>query len=203
MEAKVFEGKNEEEVISSALKELNITENDCYIKVSKSKSGLLKKETVSVSIYLISDLVDYIKDYLKNIVTSMGLEVNFETKVRDKQITVKMYSNNNSILIGHDGKTLSALLTVVKQYVYNKIGEYPYLLLDVENYKEKQEHRLERLAKNIAKDVERTKVAVEMECMNSYSRRIIHNALANNPHVYTESTGEGSSRHVVVKPKED
>ena len=113
-----------------------------------------------------------------------------------------MYSDNNSILIGHEGKTLKALTTIIKQVVYNKVGEYPYLLLDVENYKAKQEKYLIRLAKNIAKEVGHTKVEVELEDMNSYERRIIHNALTDNKYVYTESTGVEPHRHIVIKPKE-
>ena len=39
--------------------------------------------------------------------------------------------------------------------------------------------------------------------MNSYERRIIHNALTNNKYVYTESMGEEPNRYVVIKPKEE
>ena len=113
------------------------------------------------------------------------------------------FSNNNSILIGRNGQTLKALTTVVKQVVYNEINEYPYLILDVENYKEKQVKHLERLAKNIAREVAHTKNPVELENMNSYERRVIHNILSDNKYVYTESVGEEPNRHVVVKPKED
>ena len=133
----------------------------------------------------------------------MGLDVTFESKIRDEQITIKMYSDNNNILIGKEGKTLQALSTVVKQVVYNKINAYPYILLDVENYKDKQEQRLIRLAKNVARDVAKTKLPVELENMNSYERRIIHNALGESKKVYTESVGVEPNRHIVVKPKED
>ena len=143
-----------------------------------------------------------IKEFLEQTTKDMGLDVQFESSIRDKQISIKMYSDNNSILIGHEGKTLKALTTIIKQVVYNKVGEYPYLLLDVENYKAKQEKYLIRLAKNIAKEVGHTKVEVELEDMNSYERRIIHNALTDNKYVYTESTGVEPHRHIVIKPKE-
>ena len=67
------------------------------------------------------------------------MEVTFESKVREKQITIRMFSDSNNILIGKQGKTLQALTTVVKQVVKNKTGCYPYVLLDVSNYKENQE----------------------------------------------------------------
>ena len=201
MKFEVFEGKTEEEVKETALNSLNIDENDILSTYEKEKVGLLKKEIVKIYVYKLIDIVDFIKQYLEDITSSMGLEVTFETKIRDKQITVKMYSNNNKILIGHNGATLSALTTIVKQVVMNEIGMYPYLILDVENYKEKQVKYLERLAKNLAREVENTKEKIELENMNSYERRIIHNILSDNKYVYTESVGEEPERHVVIKPK--
>ena len=135
----------------------------------------------------------------------MGLDVSFESKIREKQITIKMYSDNNSILIGKSGQTLQALTTVLKQIVYNETKQYPYLILDVEYYKEKQVKYLERLAKNIAREVAQTKNEVALENMNSYERRVIHNILTDNKKVYTISEGEEPNRHVIIKPvvKED
>lgn len=203
MKIEVFEGKEEKEVLSKALENLECTEEDVIYYVTKTKGGLLKKEVVSIHIAKYEDIIAFIKEYLSNLTKDMGLDVSFESKLREKQITIKMYSDNNSILIGKNGQTLQALTTVVKQVVYNEIHQYPYLILDVENYKEKQVKYLERLAKNIAREVAQTKNEVALENMNSYERRVIHNILAENNKVYTESVGEEPNRHVVVKPKED
>ncbi len=48
-----------------------------------------------------------------------------------------------------------------------------------------------------------TKIAVKMDSMNSYERRIVHNVLTNNSKVYTESVGDEPNRCVVIKPRED
>ncbi len=202
MKETVFSGKTLEDVKEEALKSLGVEESAVYFYVTKTKGGLLKKEVVTLHVITRDDLVDYVKEFLKGITKDMGLDVSFESKVRDEQITIKMYSDNNNILIGKEGKTLQALTTLVKQVIYNKIGEYPYILLDVENYKEKNEERLIRSAKKIAKEVAKTKVEVELENMNSYQRRIIHNALGESNKVYTESVGEEPNRHIVIKPKE-
>ena len=63
--------------------------------------------------------------------------------------------------------------------------------------------KLRYLAKKVAKEVADTKIEVQLERMNSYERRIIHEALADNKYVYTESFGEEPERYVVVKPRED
>ena len=202
MEERIYEGKEQKEVLANALEELNLTENDVMYYFSKEKAGLLKKEVIKLHLFEVKDVAEFIKEFLTQTTKDMGLDVQFESSIRDKQISIKMYSDNNSILIGHEGKTLKALTTIIKQVVYNKVGEYPYLLLDVENYKAKQEKYLIRLAKNIAKEVGHTKVEAELEDMNSYERRIIHNALTDNKYVYTESTGVEPHRHIVIKPKE-
>lgn len=203
MKIEVFEGKEEQEVLNNALNSLNISEDDVMYYYTKNKAGLLKKEVVTLHIAKYEEIVNFIKEYLANLTKDMGLDVTFESKVREKQITIKMYSDNNKILIGKNGQTLQALTTVVKQIVYNQLKNYPYLILDVEDYKEKKVKYLERLAINIAEEVASTKNPVELENMNSYERRIIHNILTDNHKVYTESIGEEPNRHVVIKPKEE
>lgn len=203
MKIREYEGKDQSVLLNNALEELGVSEDEVVYYVTSQKVGLLKKEIFTLHLVTNEDIMEFIKEYLTNLTKDMGLDVSFETKIRDKQFQVKMYSDNNSILIGKGGQTLKALTTVVKQVVYNEINEYPHLILDVENYKEKQEKYLERLAKNVAKDVARTKVEAALENMNSYERRIIHNVLSENKHVYTESVGEEPNRHIVIKPKED
>ena len=203
MKIREYEGKEKDTLLQNALEELGVNEEDVLYYVSSQKVGLLKKEVFTLHLVTNEDIVAYVKEYLSSLTKDMGLEVQFESKIRDNQLIIKMYSDNNNILIGKGGQTLKALTTVVKQVIYNEIHSYPHILLDVENYKEKQEGHLERLAKRIAREVGRTKVEVALENMNSYERRIIHNSLTNFKGVYTESEGEEPNRYVVIKPKED
>ena len=69
--------------------------------------------------------------------------------------------------------------------------------------KKKMINILKCLLEKIAKEVKETKIEVKLDSMNSYERRIVHNALSNNKYVYTESVGEEPNRAVVIKPKED
>ena len=199
MEVKTFEGKNLEELLVSSLEELNLTSDDVLYTHEETKGGLLKKGGVKLNIYTLTDIQNYVKEYLSELTKLMGLDVTFETKRRDSQICVKMYSDNNSILIGKDGKTLSSLMLIVKQMLSNKYGIHPHIILDVENYKENQEKRLERLAKRLAREVIQSKTDVKLDNMNSYERRIIHNVLTSNKKVTTISEGEEPNRHVVIK----
>lgn len=195
-----FEGKTLESALEKAFTELNATEEEVVYRSEEVKGNLFKSSSIKISIIKLVDIQEFIKEYLKKILTGMNLEVNFEAKIRNKQINIKMYSNNNSILIGKNGQTLRALQTIIKQVVYNKTKMNIYLLLDVENYKDKQKFYIERLAKKTAREVSQTKIEASLENMNSYERRIVHNVLTDFKGVTTKSEGEEPNRYVVIKP---
>ena len=75
--------------------------------------------------------------------------------------------------------------------------------LDASDYKDKQVSHLERLAKNIAREVRNTGREVVMDNMNSYERRIVHNVLTDFKGVTTISEGEEPNRHIILKTKKD
>jgi len=196
------EGKELETVLNEICNEFNVTRDDFYYKYTETKTGLFNKNSiVSVNVILKSELNIYIKEYLEELLSNMGLTVNFETKLRDEMIYIKIYSDNNPIIIGKSGNTLKAIENVVKQHINTEFNIRPYICLDVENYREKQQKRLERLAKNLAKEVSKTKVEVHLENMNAYDRRIVHNILTDFRGVTTTSIGEEPNRHVVIKPE--
>ena len=203
MNLTVFDGKNKDELKEKLLKELNCGENECLFKYETKKGGLFKSESYVIKGITLNDIKDEIATFLKELVTNMGVEVNIESNIRDNQINIKMFSNNNPILIGKNGQTLIALQNIVKQMVYSKTGLYPYILLDVENYKDKKQSNLEYHAKKIAKEVQKTKVDVVLDDMNSYERKIVHDVLNNFKNIKTESEGEEPHRHIVIKYVEE
>ncbi len=197
-----FEAKTFDEAKNKALSELNISEENSMIKVIEEKQGLLKKN-IKIEVISINDLVNYLKESLKKITSLMNINANLEVRRRENNIEIKIFSDQNSILIGHDGHTLESLQNILRQISLNEVGDEFKILLDIENYKEKKITHLEKMARQLAKEVAKTKVETKLDRMNSYERRIIHNALANNKYVYTESIGEEPNRCVMIKPKED
>lgn len=201
MERITKEGKEFEEVLNEILAEQNLKKED-VIYTSQSKKGkLFQGSLIEVTVYPKNSIYEEIKSYLSDIITNLGLEVNFEISSSDERTTIKMYSNNNPILIGKNGQTIKALETLVKQMLQSKYDINFKISLDVENYKAKKEKSLERMAKQIAKEVANTKVEAKLDNMSSYERRIIHNALTNFKGVTTESEGEEPNRHIVIKPE--
>lgn len=201
MKLEVFEGKTKEEALEKALEALSVSEEEIFKREEEVKGKLFKATTYKCHVIKISDIAIFLKEKLEELLKNMGIDAKFETSVRNEQINIKMYSDKNNILIGKNGQTLMAIQTVLRQMVHNEIGMYPYILLDVENYKEKKISNLERNAKRIAKEVQKTKIDVSLDNMNSYERRIIHNALSNFKNISTTSEGEEPNRHVVIRHK--
>ena len=197
-----YTGKTKEEAINNAKIELQELESDLYIKEIEVKSGLFNKKA-EIEVIRKSDVAEYVKELVKEIINNMGLNCNLEVKKRENGLNITIVSENNSILIGKNGRTLDSLTSIIKHSIYNEIGEYYPFVLDVGEYKQAREQRLERMAKKVAREVAYTKVPAKLDPMNSYERRIVHSILADNKKVTTESEGEEPNRCVVIKPKED
>lgn len=198
----IFEAKTVEEAKEKALKELNLTEENVIINIKEEKQGLLKK-VAKIEVININDAVAHLKDCLNEITSLMNINTNLEVRRRDKNIEIKIFSDQNSILIGKDGRTLESLQNILRQILVKEVGDEYKIILDIENYKEKKISHLEKAARQIAREVAKTKVAAKLDRMNSYERRIVHNALSKNKYVYTESEGVEPNRYIVIKPKEE
>ena len=193
-------GKTYEEALNKAKVDLQELEENLIINVKEEKKTLLSKK-VELEVIEKIEIREYLKQLIKNLLKDMGYEVDIEISISDNIPTYRLYSNNDALLIGKDGKNLQALNIVINQILRNKINNTYRFFIDVNNYKEKSDRHLESLAKKLAKEVKETKIEVKMDRMNSYQRRIVHNALANNKYVYTESTGEEPNRCVIIKPR--
>ncbi len=195
-----YEGKNLEELVLKALNELNVKDDELLYSSKEEVIGLLKKKKIILKVILKTDVIEFCKSYLKNIIEKMGLEVNLETKRKENCILIKIHSNNNAILIGKNGKTLESLQILTRQSIYSKTGIFVNIVLDVENYKEKHQKNIEYLAKKLAKEVSQTQIEIKMDSMNSYERRLVHEILKDFKEIKTESEGEEPNRYVVIKP---
>ena len=202
MEKHRFIGKTKEDAIKEAkIKLEEQDENNLIINEIETKKGLFSKK-VEIEVIEKRDVVQFIKEYLYSLLKEMGFTPQIEIFNKSETPTYRIYSDNDALLIGREGKNLKALRHIVQQALKKEISSNFKFVLDVSNYEEKKEKNLVFLAKKIAREVADTKVEVKLDSMNSYERRIIHNALTNNKRVYTESVGEEPNRCVVVKPKE-
>lgn len=143
------------------------------------------------------------KAFLENVFAAMGMELLIEKFIsrKDDAIILKIHGEGIGVLIGKHGQTLDAL-----QYLTNLAGnkghrDWNRVILDAENYRERRRQTLERLAKNLADRVKRTRKKAMLEPMNPYERKIVHMSLQNDPAITTYSEGEEPYRKVVIDLK--
>lgn len=195
--------KTKDEALNQVLAKLNASEAEVIYSFQEIKGGLFKGNSYECSGFLKLEVLSEAEAYLKNIIKGMGVDANFEVNTKDNATTIKIYSSNNPVIIGKNGQNLEALTILVRQFIRSMAKtDGPKIILDVEDYKDRQIKRLERLAKNLAHDVLKTKTDIEMDNMNSYERKIVHDVLTNFKNITTESTGEEPYRHIVIKYKE-
>ena len=124
----------------------------------------------------------------------------------DSAAEVKVYESEKGrykvfleALIGRRGETLDAIQQLTN-YSINRGSEKnrARVQVDAENYREKREQSLERLAEKVAGKVTKYRRNVTLEPMNAYERHVIHTALQDTPSVTTFSIGTEPNRRVVV-----
>ena len=188
-----YEGKDEEECLTNCLEELDVYNCDLLI------NNIVDDECFKIEVVKKEDIINFIKDYYKKLISKMNLDVNIEVIEDENIFNVTIVSNNNPILIGKDGKNLNSMQFLIRQTLNNLTGMDVKVNLDVSNYRAKKIKNFEYQIKNIVREVQKTKTDTKLDPMNSYQRRIIHSLLSDFSNVTTESVGEEPNRCVVIK----
>ena len=202
--------KTVEEAIEIALRELDADRVEVEIDViSRGKPGILGigSELASVRVTKVdgtSDVLDSASEVLNNLVSHMDVDVVVNLKEADNQETggpvFEIEGDDSGLIIGRKGETLRSLQFLTRFIVGRQTGERANLTVDVEGYDERRKQSLSNLANRVAERVVKTGRSIELEPMSARERRLVHVALSENSDVYTESSGDGRDRRVVVIP---
>lgn len=139
----------------------------------------------------------FLVNLLLNIDPAYAVEVE---EVTEDEIFVEVYGGDPGKIIGRAGRTLAALEYLTNAVVNRDESAGVRVNVDVGGYKRRRDARLRETAFNAAARVRKGGHAVELDPMSAAERRIVHMALADEPDVFTESSGDGPDRRVVVKP---
>ncbi|HTH13540.1 MAG TPA: RNA-binding cell elongation regulator Jag/EloR [Spirochaetia bacterium] len=211
-----FEGKTEQEAIAKAMAELGLDENEFDVEVmEEAKKGLFTKGKVKIRIHVEEEgepiEADYEADpelerklcvFVETVVQKMGFAGRVSVSGREgSKLFLDLTSADANLLIGKHGKNLDSLQVLVNVYAGNLADEDQKSLkvvLDSENYRNRREDHLVRLAIKTAQQVRRTRTSRLLEPMNPFERRLIHTALGDMDDIHTESEGEGLIKQVRV-----
>ena len=140
MEKHKYQGKTLEEAIEQAKIDLQEVEENLIIKQKEEiKGGLFKSKKIEIEVIERREVVKYIKEYLVKLLKNLGFQVNIEIKNKEAIPTYLIYSDNDALLIGKNGKNLKALSVVVNQHINTELGKTFKFIIDINSYKEKHE----------------------------------------------------------------
>lgn len=198
-----FEAKTLQDAQKQAVEGLKIQLDKIKLTILKEKKGLLGigasalyEATPNVNLALEG------KMYLESIFQTLEIGSRMEVRTLDEGNEIHYYidSDENALLIGREGKTLLSIQYMLRNYLNIFTEGHLIVALDIGRYHENRKRQLEILATKTAKEVAQTKIAVKLDPMNSFDRRIIHTKLSEWRDVTTVSEGEGEERALVIKP---
>ncbi len=143
------------------------------------------------------------KAILEKLLQSLGFEATVNQNDLEGQIFLDVQTNDPGRLIGRQGQTLSELQYITNRLIFKEDPESPKVTLDVGNYRSQQRDALIQKAKEAAEKVRRWGDIVELEPLNAFDRRIVHNALKDDPTIETHSVEvEGTDKKaILLRPK--
>lgn len=196
------------EATEMALQELKLTKEDVIVEIldepSKGFLGILGGKMAKVKVTPKTDPLSATKTFLQEVTEQMGLQVEIKSSQDNEYVKMEFIGEDLGILIGRRGDTLDAL-----QYLANLVAnrqnnlqdnyERIRIILDAEDYRERREETLIKLAQKMADRVKKTGRKVVLEPMNPQERRIIHTALQEDGAVQTISEGAEPFRRIIIK----
>lgn len=197
------QGKSVEGAIEQALTELNASRDEVEVEVLEEGNrgilGFLSK-SARVRVTLKPRPEEVGMKFLKNVISKFDVDVKINGSFEKNILNIEMECDDAGIIIGKHGSTLDALQYLTSLVVNRNSEDFIRVMLDAENYREKREKTLERLAKRVARKAMDNRKSVSLEPMNPNERRIIHTALQQDSRVMTKSVGEEPNRRVVISP---
>ena len=127
------------------------------------------------------------KETLEKILSSLGFEATVEEQKLDDGILLDVKTEDAGRLIGRQGQTLADLQYVTNRILFQQNPGTPKVTVDVGGYRSQAREALVKKAKEAADKVRRWGDAVELEPLNAFDRRIVHQALKDDPDVETHS----------------
>lgn len=196
-----FTGKTVEEATEEGLKTLGLAREEAEVVVlEEGKKGLFKSVKAKVKISKKMTDGERAVEFLEGIYPLLGIAATNELDEDGEHTKINVIATNSYSVIGHRGEVLDALQVLAGAVANIGRDEYKRVVVDCENYREKREETLKRLANKLAEKAVRTGRKLSLEPMTPYERRVIHAALADSTEVKTQSEGKEPNRYIVVIP---
>ena len=204
----IVTAKSVEDAALEGAAALGVNREDVTLDViEEPKKGFLGigSTPAKVKVTYILKPLEAAKNFIETLLRD--LDIAGEIQIHDDgngESLITIEGDGVSSLIGHHGDTLEAFQYLVNLAANKKDDEgrqYTRITINIENYREKREETLRKLAAKMAAKVKKTGKNVALEPMNAYERRIIHAEIQKIEGVSTNSVGTEGNRRVIIFPE--
>lgn len=205
MSSTEIEAKTTQEAIEKACKHFNLSEEELDIEVLETRSvgifGLAGNKKAKIrATPKRDDSIALAQEILTKIISLISPDTKISAEKKGDDIVLNIEGNNPGILIGPKGKTLEALEFIINKAVNKASEKKVRVIVDAENYRQRREEFLERLAFRMGEKAKKTGKTVTIDPISPHDRRIVHLALKGDSHLQTKSNGEGFFKGVFIIP---
>ena len=127
------------------------------------------------------------KATLEKLLELLGFPATVEEQKNEDGITLDVRTEDSGRLIGRQGQTLSDLQYIANRLLFQQDQNAPKLTVDVAGYRSQAREALVKKAKEAAEKVRRWGDIVELEPLSAFDRRVVHQALKDDPDIETQS----------------
>ena len=139
------------------------------------------------------------KEVLEKILSSLGFETAIDEQKMDDGILLDVKTEEAGRLIGRQGQTLGDLQYITNRILFQQDANSPKVTVDVGGYRSQAREALVKKAKDAAEKVRRWGDAVELEPLNAFDRRVVHQTLKDDPDVETTSVEvDGTDKKAII-----
>ena len=139
------------------------------------------------------------KETLEKILASLGLQTTVEEHKLEEGVLLDVKTDDAGRLIGRQGQTLSDLQYITNRLLFQQDASAPKIMVDVGGYRAQAREALVKKAKDAAEKVRRWGDTVELEPMTAFDRRVVHQALKDDPDVETHSVEvDGTDKKAIL-----
>ena len=133
------------------------------------------------------------KELLDDMLGFLGFVVEIQEQQNEAGAQVlQIYTEESERLIGRDGETLEATQFLLNRLIQAKDKDAAKVMVDCEHYRSMREDKIVQRVRELAERVRITGRSLQLEPMNSYERRIVHNAFKDDPDVATWSPSDSA-----------
>jgi spoIIIJ-associated protein len=218
IEEKEFTAPTVEEAVNKACDYFNVTDRRLKYEVIKSTTrGILKSKRMvtiiakpiqqSEKTKKISESVQespaseefgrFVLDETNALLKLMGMNLKAEALKDGERYAINISGPDRMYLMSNDADGLDALQYLMNKIVMNR-PDYKKILLDSNGYRSQKEQDLVNLAQDLAIKVKNQRKPYTLDPLNSYERRIVHMALADDKEIITTSVGDGEFKRITI-----